>query len=91
MKALYHLQLYQKRIERAFNKKVKLKNFKKGDLVLKHSRLAIPDPRGKFKPNWKGPYIVKEVYGKGAIKLSDMDGNEFTELINIDRIKRYYI
>ena len=31
----YHAQRYQKRIAKAFNKKVKLRNFKERDLVLK--------------------------------------------------------
>ena len=89
MNALYHLQLYQRRVERAFNKKVRPRTFKKGDLVLKQTKQVIPDSRGKFRPNWEGPYLVKEVYGRGAVKLTDLDGNEFTEPINIDRLKKY--
>jgi len=34
-RAQYHAQGYQKRIARAFNKKVKPRNLKEGDLVLK--------------------------------------------------------
>ena len=34
-KAQYHAQGYQKRIAKAFNKKVKPRNLKEGDLVLK--------------------------------------------------------
>ncbi|XP_074265643.1 uncharacterized protein LOC141588086 [Silene latifolia] len=52
LNALYHVQLYQKRIERAFNKKVKPRGIKEEDLVLKSVRALLPvDPRGKFKPN----------------------------------------
>ena len=35
VRAQYHSQGYQKRIARAFNKKVKPRNLKEGDLVLK--------------------------------------------------------
>ena len=45
MKAQYHKQGYQKRITRAFNKKVKPRNFKEGDLVLKVLRDETFDPR----------------------------------------------
>ena len=38
VRAQYHAQGYQKRIARAFNKKVKPRNFKEGDLVLKMLR-----------------------------------------------------
>lgn len=90
MKALYHMQLYQKRIARAFNKKVCTIMIKEGDLVLKQSRPLAMDPRGKFRPNWEGPYIVKKVMKNGAVRLSDLKGNEFTEPINMDRLKKYF-
>ena len=49
--AQYHAQGYQKRIDRAFNKKVKLRNLKEGDLVLKVLRDETFDSRGKMKPS----------------------------------------
>ncbi|XP_074291479.1 uncharacterized protein LOC141618279 [Silene latifolia] len=53
LNTLYHVQLYQKRIERAFKQKVKPRGINEGDLVLKSARALLPiDPRGKFKPNW---------------------------------------
>ena len=46
-RAQYHAQGYQKRIARAFNKKVKPRNLKEGDLVLKvlEMRLLIEEER----------------------------------------------
>ncbi|XP_074298617.1 uncharacterized protein LOC141629533 [Silene latifolia] len=68
LNALYHVQLYQKRIERAFNKKVKPRGISEGDLVLKSVRALLPiDARGKFKPNWAGPYLVKKILLGGAV------------------------
>ena len=46
----YHAQGCQKRIVRAFNKKVKPRNIKEGDSVLKVLRDETFDPRGKMKP-----------------------------------------
>ena len=43
-RARYHAQGYQKRIARAFNKKVKPRNLKEGDLVLKVLRDETFDP-----------------------------------------------
>ena len=51
IKAMYHSQLYQKRIARAYNKKIKPGKIKEGDLVLKLTKPIMTDPRGKFKPN----------------------------------------
>ena len=42
----------------AIRKRVKLRKFQKGDLVLKVLRGLINDPRGKFRPNWSGPYVI---------------------------------
>ena len=91
MDALFHTQIYQKRIARAFNKKIKPEKIKAGDMVLKQSRAIVFDPRGKFRPNWKGLYLVKAVIPKGAAKISDLEGNEFIEPINLDRLKKYYM
>ena len=86
LKAMYHMQLYQKRLTRAYNKKFKLGKIKEGDLVLKHTKPLLIDPRKKFKPNWKGPYLVKKIFSKGTTILSDLEGNEFKSPINLDKL-----
>ena len=90
LRALNHVQGYQKRIARAYNKKVRPRKIVKGDLVLKALRKAVHDPRGKFRPSWSGPYIVKTLLSGGAAYLMDLDGVEFTEPVNLDRLKKYY-
>ena len=91
VKAMYHSQLYQKRIVWAYNRKIKPGKVKEGDLVLKLTRPITTDPRGKFKPNWEGPYLVKKLFSKGAAILSDLEGNEFKEPINLDKLKKYFL
>ena len=60
-------------------------------MVLKESRAIVFDPRGKFRPNWEGSYLVKAVLPKEAVKISNMEGNEFIEPVNLDRLKKYYL
>ncbi len=36
------------------------------------------DPRGKFRPNWAGPYVIKTMFSEGAAKLMDMDGKSYS-------------
>ena len=43
LQALYHTQVYQQRIARAFNKKVRDRNLKEGDMVLKVVRGLVSD------------------------------------------------
>ena len=74
----------------AFRKRVRPKKFQKGDLVLKVFRGLIKDPRSKFRPNWSGPYVIRDPTQEGAAWLTDLDGYQFTELVNVDQLKRFY-
>ena len=91
LKSIYHMQLYQKRIARAYNKKIKPGKIKEGDLVLKHMRLLLTDRRGKFKPNWEGPYLVKKIFSTSAAVLFNLGGNEFKNHINLNKLKKYFL
>ena len=91
MKAQYLTQGYQNKIFRAFNKKVKPRNLKEGDLVLKVLRDETFDPRGKMKPRWSEPFIIKKIMSRGATRIVDLDGEEMLDLINIDRLQKYNI
>ena len=90
-RAQYHAQGYQKRIAKAFNKKVKPRNLKEGDLVLKVLRDETFDPRGKMKPRWSRPFIIKKIMSKGATRITDLDGEEMLCPTNMDRLWNYDI
>ena len=89
MRVQYHAQGYQKRIARAFNKRVPLRNLKEGDLVLKVLRDEIFNPGGKMKPRWSGPFVIKKTMSGGTTRIIDLDGEEMLFLINIDRLWKY--
>ena len=91
LKALYHTQGYQRRLRKAFDKKVRTKDLKLGDLVLKEIRAPIQDANRKFKQNWAGPCIIKQIYSGGAVRLMDLDENPFTEPTNMDQLKKYHV
>ncbi|KAI5420224.1 hypothetical protein KIW84_044133 [Lathyrus oleraceus] len=42
------------------------------------------DSRGKWAPNYKGPYVVKRAFLGGALILTTMDGEEFTRAVNTE-------
>ncbi|PKI49814.1 hypothetical protein CRG98_029791 [Punica granatum] len=75
---------------RAFNKKVRLREFSPGDLVLRKVLHIAPDSRGKFAYKYDRPFIGKEVFDGGAIILNDMDGNENALSVNVNALKNYY-
>lgn len=64
--SICHGQLYQKKMKKSFDKKVRPRNYQVGDLVLKRIILPQSDPRGKWIPNYEGPYVVKKVFSGRA-------------------------
>ena len=84
MRAAYHVYAYQRKMARAFKKRVKPRLLQRCDLVLKVIRGLIRDLKGKFRSNWSKPYFIRELIPKDATWLIDLDGNRFSELINVD-------
>lgn len=70
--AVFHGQLYQNRMTKSFNKKVRPRQFASGELVLKKIFPHQEEAKGKFVPNWQGPYMVHRVLSGGAVILAEM-------------------
>ena len=65
---------------------MKPRNLKEEDLVLKVLRDETFDPRGKMKPRWPGPFIIKKIMSKDATRITDLDREEMLRPINMDRL-----
>ena len=74
----------------AFRKKGQAQEVSKGDLVLKVLMGLIGDPTGKFRPTWIRSYVIRDLTQEGASWLTDVDGNQFTEPVNVDQLKKFY-
>ncbi|XP_075077327.1 uncharacterized protein LOC142164060 [Nicotiana tabacum] len=48
------------------------------------------EAKGKFPPNWQGPYVFHRALSGGALILVEMDERVSTKPIISDAIKRYY-
>ncbi|XP_050233257.1 uncharacterized protein LOC126681751 [Mercurialis annua] len=91
LSALDHLEAQKRRIERAYNKRVKPKSFTIGDMVWK-AILSIghKDKRlGKWSPNWEGLFIMTAKLTGGAYNLENIDGEEHDRAINAQFLKKY--
>ena len=75
----------------AFKKRVKPRKFQKGDLVLKVLRGLISDPRGKFRLSWSEPYVIQYLTREGVAWLIDLNGNQFSEPVSVDQLKKFYV
>ena len=85
-----HGQLYQRRMKKTFDKKVRLREFHEGDLVVKKIMSNQKDHRGKWTPNYEGLYVVKRAFSGGALILTKMDGEELPLPVNSDAVKKFY-
>jgi len=92
LQAQQQIELYQARITGAFNKKVKERTFKKGDLVLTVRRPMVMThkTKRKFQPKWEGPFVVESVYLNGAYRIITPDGDTLMMPINDKFLKKYY-
>ncbi|RVW61501.1 hypothetical protein CK203_065962 [Vitis vinifera] len=77
-------EAYKRKMARAFRRRVKPRKFQKGDQVLRALRGLISDLRGKFRPTWSEPYVIRDLTRDGVACLEDLDGNQFTEPVNVD-------
>ena len=82
--------MYQKRMIKAFNKKVRRQVYQVRDLVIKRIILLQGDPRGKWTPTYEGQFVIKNIFSGGALILTTMDGDDLPYPANAYIVKRYY-
>ena len=77
LQAQQHIEFYQARISKAFNKKDKQRIFQEGDLVLDVRRLIVMThkTKGKFQPKWEGPFVIETIYSNEIYRLMTLDGD----------------
>ncbi|KAI5437755.1 hypothetical protein KIW84_023752 [Lathyrus oleraceus] len=85
--AICHRQLYQQRMKRVFDRKVRPRVYHVGDMMLKRILPPQNDRRGKWTPNYEGPFVVKKVFSGGALLLTTMNGEDFPSPVNADAAK----
>ena len=85
-----HHHLYQRRMAKSYDKKVRPRGFHEGDLVLKKILPLPGKDQSKWAPNCEGPYVVKKAFSGGALLLSRMDGEDLVRPVNSDSVRKYY-
>ncbi|KAL4626772.1 hypothetical protein ACB092_05G121400 [Castanea dentata] len=74
-----------------YNSRVKHRDFKVGDLVLRKVMGAVRDPaQGKLGPNWEGPYKIISWLRKGTYHLETLDGQKLRHPWNAEHLRKYY-
>ena len=71
------LARYQDCMAKQYNSRVRHRDFKVGDLVLRKVMGAARDPtQGKLGPNWEGSYRITSWQRKGTYHLETIDGQK---------------
>ncbi|KAD5318312.1 hypothetical protein E3N88_18258 [Mikania micrantha] len=82
------METYQQKIAKSYNKNIRIRRFQIGDFVLRkafQNTTNLAD--GKLAPKWEGPYRIESEAGKGAYKLSNMEGEPLPRSWNIIHLK----
>ena len=90
--ALKAIERDKLRVARAYNKKVKLKNFQVGDLVWK---VILPigsrDRKfGKWSPSWEGPFRITRVVPGNSYLVESIQGALLPRALNGKYLKKYH-
>lgn len=83
--ALCHRQLYQKRMIKAHNKKMRPQHFQEDELMLKKIFPIQKYHCVKWIPNYEGHYMVKKrkkAFSGRALILTNMNNKELPLLVN---------
>ena len=67
--ALIRTIIYQQRVAKYYNSKVKSKVFQVDDLVLRESKVSQPTKLEKLSLKWEGPYVIIKVIKPGTYQL----------------------
>ena len=81
----------RQQVARYFNKKVRSRTFKTGDLVLRKAEIGKGNAGiGKLDPIWEGPYQIIETTTHGAYRLQDLRGKTIPRYWNIENLRKFY-
>lgn len=91
LKALDLLRRQKKRVEKAYNKKVKGKSFSINDIVWK---VILPMDQknrtlGKWSLKWEGPFQVIQIFSNRAYEIEELNKDKRILRINGKYLKKY--
>ena len=78
----------KRRVERRYNSKVRPRQFRGGDLVMRKTHQY--EMEIKLSPKWTGPFRITEALGNGAYRLETLEGGAIPRTWNATHLKFYY-
>src|SRR4051812_18901698 len=85
--AYENARLFKEKVKRWHDRRILKREFHVGEkVILYRSRLRFFT--GKLLSKWEGPFVIKEVYRSGTIKISSLK-DDTTQVVNGQRLKHY--
>ena len=78
----------KRRVKRKYNSKIKPRQFRDGDLVMRKAHQYVME--NKLSPKWTGPFRITEALGNGAYRLETLEGGAIPRTWNATHLKFYY-
>src|ERR1041385_5414148 len=90
--ALKAIEKDKLRVARAYNKKVKLKNFQIGDVVWEVILPIVSKDRkfGKWSPSWEGPFKINRIVPGNSYLVESIQGTLLPKALNGKYLKKYH-
>ncbi|GAA0164997.1 hypothetical protein LIER_20507 [Lithospermum erythrorhizon] len=90
-RALYKMKKYKHLMARTYNRRVKNRQFKVGDLVLRLYSITHPRDKDKLSPKWEGPYRISRMIGPGTYELERLNGDMISRIWHASNLVKYYV
>ncbi|XP_075507597.1 uncharacterized protein LOC142544433 [Primulina tabacum] len=87
-RAFIRMEAYRSRVMKSYNKKVRIRDFQVGDLVMKKVNPA--GDVGKLEARWEGPYKITRKISSGSFSLENAQGHPLKRPWNVFNLKKYY-
>ena len=88
--ALKRAEDYHRKTGKYYDRRVRPRSFRPGDLVLKKLLPARKDAtHGKLGPNWEGPYVVSRIVRLGNYKLKTEEGKTLPYSWSAEHLRRF--
>ncbi|XP_077249087.1 uncharacterized protein LOC143888518 [Tasmannia lanceolata] len=81
---------YKQKVSRYHDSKIRPREFRVGDLVLRKAAISQPKKVGKLSPTWEGPYRVKEVIHLGSYRLETLEEQLLLHAWNAKNLRKYH-
>ncbi|XP_075515312.1 uncharacterized protein LOC142549952 [Primulina tabacum] len=87
-RSFIRMEAYMSRVMKSYNRKVRIRDFQVGDLVMK--KVNLTGDVGKLEARWEGPYKITRRVSSGFFYLEDAQGHSLKRPWNVFNLKKYY-